>query len=513
MYFIETPKHSFLPAKKNSMNKKHLKTTVLPGLLVLSCNLFAQSQGGIGKQSLWLTGNFSSDSTRLRTLNFNSAMSIDNSNTIIKMPGIVENLRRVTIFTVYQNPVAAEEKRVWEMSGDWGDMLLSTQQVLSKSRKTNIVFAKNKSGSYQPDQPEAVINTYLSRRGVSEGTENSEPKENLIRFGDSNPAGSASTSAGLISEFMLYEKILNEEDIARIETYLALKYGITLEKNYLNARGKTVWNREKDKFYSNHIAGIARDDLSTLYQKQSTSYNNSEHLIIGVNKIVQSNSENNGEINNGDYLVWGDNGQPFTLNLIGEDGDGKIILPQKKWLMKCSGSNTNTISTELQIDTKPLVTQHFSKDSFCLIIDRSGSGEFSSENCTCVMPDSISSTGIAIFKNLFWNTDGSGKEFFTFGFKAQESKELKNSTATGVLLFQVYPNPVSDGHYKITVRLNKPMDVKVVISDANQKLVDSKKGNGGASYSFSGYIHAAAGAYTVKLITPETELSKVIILQ
>ena len=492
------------------MYKKNL-TAVLICFLILPCSLFAQSPGGIRDQLCWLQGNFSSDAARQKVLNFNPAMVMDNNKTIIKMPAGMESLRKMTVFTVYQNP-ADEEKTVWEMNGEPGNILLSTQRVLSKNRKTSILFAKNKPGSHTENKPGAIINTYLVRKYAWDGAENTYSKQSFIQFGNSNSRGSVNPSAGMIPEFILYGRILSEEEIAKIETYLALKYGITLEKNYLNTPGKTVWSWQNDQLYSHNIAGIARDDESTLYQKQATGYNNSERLVIGVNTIVQSNNENKGSVNNGDYLIWGDNAGDFTLNANDEGCDSKIILPAKRWLMKSTGSTAGTISTELKIDIKTLLTGHFSKDSLCLFIDRTGSGDFAPGNCTCIMPDSISAEGIAIFKNLFWDTDGSGKDHFTVGFKTQENKGSKNKNNSGIS-FQVYPNPTSDGYFKIAITLNKSMDVRVMIYDINQQLVDSKKGAGHDSYLFSEYINKPAGAYTVKLLTPESELSRIIIVR
>ncbi len=480
-------------------------------VLCLSFNsLLAQSPGGIARQSVWLKGNFFADSVSTPSLNFNQATSMDNNRSPIRFPGNMQDLRRATIFTVYQFPALEHDAPVWKMNGGFGDLLLSSQQVYSESGKMKMVFAKT--GKEATKKPETVITTYVRQQNTSSAADAANSNEVAIQFG--NPAVSlqAGQSPGLITEFIVYETILKEKDIARIESYLAIKYGITLEKNYVNSLGKTIWNRKTENLYSNNIAGIGRDDRSTLYQKQGTSYNSPEQLIIGVNKIASSNRNNTGQLKDKDYLIWGDNALNFTLNPNTDPGSGDILLSEKKWLMKSSGKTTGAISTELKINTITLLPPDVPKEYFCLAIDRSGSGDFAPKNCTYVTPDNISADGIASFSGIRWDTDGSGKDAFSFGLKTSMSADVStNADAAKLLSFHVYPNPLTDGRYNIAVTLDKPADIHVEVYDIHLHLVDSKKASGQAVYLLPGKINAASGSYIIKLFTPGKEFSQIII--
>jgi hypothetical protein len=494
--------------------KNFIKQVFLPGLLLLSCHLFAQSPGGIANQSIWLKGHFSAGANRSATLNFNPAMALDDVKTPIKLRGNIESLRRATIFTVYQNPGGMEEQPVWEMTGPFGDLMLSTRQVSSKSRKTNFLFADGRT-----EKPLAVIHTYANCGGAGDETENGEYQETAIRFGNPNPLLKSPPSPGLISELILFETMLDETEMAKVETYLAMKYGITLQKNYLNAAGEMIWNREKNKNYSNNIAGIGRDDETTLLQKQSTSITPGQP-IIGIGKIVSSNSMNTSAVNDRDYLLWGDNAGDFTFKQYPVTASSKIMLTEKKWLMKPSGKTAQTLSTELNINAKTLLAGYYPKENFCLVIDRSGTGDFLPDHCSYILPDYISPEGMAVFSKVYWDTDASGKDVFAFGLKPVATgngmvngKAPDATKAPGLISFRVYPNPVSDGHYQMAVTLNKPTAVQIQVYDIYQHLVDSKKGSGKSAYLFSGKLNAPAGAYTVKLITPETTMNHMLILQ
>lgn len=448
----------------------------LLGLLFASYNLAAQSPGGISHHSFWLQEKQPANQQQ-QTLNFNSFINVSENKGSIKLPDNIRSIRRITVFTVYQNTSEAESP-VWQVSGGVGDLSLSNKQISSTSGKSTLLFVKNKPAN------EAILHTYIGNTGMppSSGNESSLTPGNVK-----------------LAEFILYEKILPEQDVAKIETYLALKYGITLQKNYVSASGAVLWNYKFDSSYSNNIAGIARDDKSSLYQKQSTSSNAAGQLVIGT-----------GKMNDRDYLIWGDNSQPLAI----KDGTLETMFASKKWLMKRSGDKADKISTELKINAASILSA-FPKDSFYLVIDRSGTGEFSTGNCTYLKPDNITEEGIASFKDVHWDVDGSGKDAFTFAVKPAMLLVKEASTKDAVKLtgFQLYPNPVRGGRYNMMLTLDKPADIEVRVYDMHQKLVHSAKATGQSSYIFPGQITGAAGAYTVRVITPQTEYSRIIIVQ
>lgn len=491
------------------MFRKLTKQVVVYFLVFSSCSLYAQSPGGIARHSVWLKGKFFADSSSTAALNFNPATTLDNSSPQIRFPGNMEDLRRATIFTVYHFPAIGPDAPVWKMNGGFGDLLLSSRQVYSESGKMKMVFEKT--GEETTKKPEAVISTYVRQQSSLSAGNQVNNNGVDIHFGNPTPSRQSPQSNGLVAEFIVYETILKEKQIARIESYLAIKYGITLERNYVNSLGQTIWNRKTEGLYSNNIAGIGRDDVSTLYQKQGTSCSSSDKLTIGVDKIAESNSKNTGQLNNKDYLIWGDNAGNFTLSPDIDPKGSNVLLTEKKWLMKSSGKTAATISTELEIDTKTLLTADFPKEYFCLAIDRSGTGDFAPENCTYITPNNISPDGIASFSGIKWDTDGSGKDAFSFGLKTRVNNVNTDADAAKLLSFQVYPNPTTDGRYNIAVTLNKPTDIHISIYDIHLNLIETKKASGQANYLITGKIKAASGLYIIKLFTPDKEFSQIII--
>jgi hypothetical protein len=493
------------------MYRKLTKQVVVYFLVFSSCSLYAQSPAGIARQSVWLQGNFFSDSSSTRWLNFNQATSMDNNSPQIRFPGNMKDLRRATIFTVYQFTGIDQDAPVWKMKGGFGDLLLSSQQVYSESGKMKMVFKKTGKETNGLKKPETVISTYVRQQNSSSAGGAGNNNEVDIDFGNHTLFHQPAQSNGLVAEFIVYETILKEKQIAKIESYLAIKYGITLERNYVNSQGQTIWNRKTENVYSNNIAGIGRDDLSTLYQKQGTSCSSSDQLTIGVDKIAVSNSKNTGQLNDKDYLVWGDNAGNYTFNADPDQKGSNILLTQKKWLMKRSGKTAGAISTELKIDTKTLLTGDIPKEYFCLAIDRSGSGDFAPENCTYITPNSISPDGIASFSGIKWDTDGSGKDAFSFGLKTNVNDVITDPYAAKLLSFQVYPNPTTEGRYTIAVTLDKPTDIRINVYDIHSNLIETKRASGQANYLIPGKLNAASGSYIIKVYTPNKEFSQIII--
>ena len=492
-------------------------------LLLFSCLVMAQSPGSIPNSALWLKGNLNKESVDTDLLNFNPATSFNEENASLEFPHDIYQLGQATIFTVYKDDVPNTENTVWEMTGEFGDVLLSTENLSSTSRNTKMAFSKEKvTPSAVEEKSETVINTYTRRVGNQQATmeETSNP---ALRFGRSASTDTDNSFSGLMAEFILYERILKVEERAKLETYLALKYGITLEKNYLNASGNTVW--EKESPYANNVAGIARDDGTTLYQKQATSSHESGQLVLGVNEIAVSNTENPATLNDGDYLIWGDNGQAFTLDNAVEN---PVTILNKKWLMKTSGSTANTVVTQLKVDLKELLSPTFPKAAFCLMIDRSATNLLAAEALEFILPAEISPEGIATFNNILWDTDNSGEDLFSFGLKPNLSEENQSTSlpvfnkkeateiATKesiVTTFQEYPNPTLDGSYNLNITLEQPTNIKIQVFDMHQRLLNTRKGEGQSEYQFSGFINGVPGVYTIVLITPEEEISRKIIVE
>lgn len=124
---------------------------------------------------------------------------------------------------------------------------------------------------------------------------------------------------GRIAEVISYSaRKNNTTERRKIESYLAIKYGITLGVNgtsldYQDNNGIVIWSVAGNLGFNFDIAGIGRDDASELNQKQSKSINASEVMTIGLSDIAATNSANTATYaGNSHYLIWGSNGATMS---------------------------------------------------------------------------------------------------------------------------------------------------------------------------------------------------------
>lgn len=194
---------------------------------------------------------------------------------------------------------------------------------------------------------------------------------------------------GRIAEVITYSATNSDTDLTearnRIQSYLAIKYGITLGTNgtsqdYVDSNGTVIWDQSVNTGYNYDIAGIGRDDASELNQKQSRSVNDDTDgtgrtqgiLTIGLTDIYDTNSDNKSSnptnFNDGDFLIWGNNGVDLEAapNVITVNMSSSIapVLStqvtfngmQRVWKVVENGSNIPTVKIRLQEDAVRNIT-------------------------------------------------------------------------------------------------------------------------------------------------------------
>jgi hypothetical protein len=124
-----------------------------------------------------------------------------------------------------------------------------------------------------------------------------------------NNANNAGELAGAIGEVIVYNEALTSQEIQQIESYLAVKYGITLNRDYLDSDGTLLFTADGagGNVHDNDIAGIGLEECAVeLNQQKSISEN--------ADAVVQMS--NSTSLDEKDYLIWGnDNASLVTRNV------------------------------------------------------------------------------------------------------------------------------------------------------------------------------------------------------
>ncbi|MDR0384978.1 MAG: hypothetical protein LBH60_02750, partial [Prevotellaceae bacterium] len=132
---------------------------------------------------------------------------------------------------------------------------------------------------------------------------------------------------GLMSEIIIFEDTVSSADMKKIESYLAIKYGVTLRESptvnydYQFSNNNIYWNgKGVDSSWHHNVAAIIRDDEARLHNRQSHSTGAGSILHIGVaGTRLGEDIEDIGDLENDmEAVVWGSNGAVGTSQQLTE---------------------------------------------------------------------------------------------------------------------------------------------------------------------------------------------------
>jgi hypothetical protein len=177
-------------------------------------------------------------------------------------------------------------------------------------------------GNTTPASTPTTTNQALYRNGLLQGTGVTFAASVGVSTNDFTIGVGYGTAFfdGEIAEIIVFSEIQSDLRQQQIQSYLAIKYGITLDQTdndagveegdyILEDLSTTVWDESANSAYHNDVGGIGRDDGMLLNQKQSQSVNTSAAVTIGLGQIQDSNANNSNSFNSDkDFLMWGHNG-------------------------------------------------------------------------------------------------------------------------------------------------------------------------------------------------------------
>ena len=198
---------------------------------------------------------------------------------------------------------------------------------------------------------------------------------------------------GSIAEVIGYNSTLSTSDREMIQTYLAIKYGITVSNDYQASDGTTLWDATANSSYHSDVAGIGRDDGSDLDQRQSTSQSGSI-LEVGLGTLAADNASNSNAFSaDNSFLIWGhDSGSTSIATAY----SGTLTTTRMARIWKVE--ETGTVGT-VEVQLPRLLRSHF------LIVSSNSSLTSPTEYILTDNGDGTMSTTV----------DFSDGEFFSFG--------------------------------------------------------------------------------------------------
>uniref|UniRef100_UPI0033056357 Ig-like domain-containing protein n=1 Tax=uncultured Croceitalea sp. TaxID=1798908 RepID=UPI0033056357 len=291
-----------------------------------------------------------------------------------------------------------------------------TSGIIDFESDQSIYIQGKKSGE------EPITLSQITSNEIDEGPLKSTSSGPFTIGGFSNESNIINYS-GTISEIIVYNDDIDAiSSTARqqIESYLALKYGITLDgsvNNYLNASGASIFDLDDGAnggiaddgtadWYD--VFGIGNETAQALDQQISKSGNEGSILTLSTDTNFTDTNGSHTSLLDGQFLVIGNNGAPATLQTTEMDISRYRDRVSREWKVANTGNVTNA---NLKFDGYG--------DDYVLL--SSTTGDFSSGNTEL---GRLSSTGEIMGVALGDAT------FFTLAFKIEVGIEFELATAS-----------------------------------------------------------------------------------
>lgn len=398
-----------------------MKRVLLFSFLIGALSAHAQSPGGVSGTNLWykaapvtsnlqgyyrwqdysgdsvklgqhrLTGSevteFTQSRTSLLTINFHPAFSL--SEGVFGKSAYLEhsNLSQATIIGVFASlpNTSGQDMMLYAVNGREGsgtifskDKAVRVQGVepLDYGSKYGEDLLFNSSDPITEDKFRERfprIATYLkadrpnfglwgekTRTSISFGSTYSQTDTDFNTPFDASSFGNEEFD-GYTPEYIVYSRYLSPLERRKVESYLAIKYGITLNGSYLDSEGNLIWDRDENQTYHNRVTAFGRDTGGGLLQPLSaTSYeeaptfsslkeNDSYHLSNSYNlpsasHLLVMGREYGNTMPEKGYVVWGDNDAATSTFTAPNDTLWHIM--NRTWLVKTNiPASTDSLMT------------------------------------------------------------------------------------------------------------------------------------------------------------------------
>ncbi len=252
---------------------------------------------------------------------------------------------------------------------------------------------------------------------------------------------------GRVAEVFTFAERVSDADRQKIESYLGIKYGITLgssteaQKDYINSFDDKVWDITANAGYNYHIAGIGRDSISDLNQKQSKTLNLVNEVAIGLGGVYTTNSTNTNEFEkDGDFLVWGNNNASFSGTntntiTIASGITTSLTRIDRIWKIVETNNHVNGDVETVYLTIPSAAFSGFSKlasEEYALIV--ADNANFANGDIIDVVPLRSEDAGVTL--QTWYDFDGT--KFFTFGKVSNLAENHAISFASGDYLVGEY---------------------------------------------------------------------------
>lgn len=265
------------------------------------------------------------------------------------------NFSQATVFGVFALPPESHDKDMLLYSLDGrkgGGSILSKDKAVrangtepldyGKDTGEDLLFSSSDRQSATDFRESSVrVLTYLKSNRPGTGLWGENSVSNLFvggTYSASNPQFSTGYDAttfgnnrfdGYSPEVIIYGRYLTPAERRKVESYLAVKYGITLNNSYLDSEGNLIWDKDENLGYHHRVTAIGSDAASALHQPLSTTsyeegpvyatmkandtfHDGNSYAESSASRLLVMGREYGNPLPDKGYIFWGDDNGPLS---------------------------------------------------------------------------------------------------------------------------------------------------------------------------------------------------------
>ena len=392
----------------------------------------------------------------------------------------------------------------------------SNADSLARTTERCTLFAVVQSSKdYTLSQPQVL--TYLS----------SIRRSHSLWNGQQEYAADLSFLSGYCPELVGYDRILSPMECRRVESYLAIKYGITLKSSYYGSDGRILWDADALQKYHHRVTAIGWDAGNRLFQHTSVTADK-DSLLLTISRTDTAG------LASGSYLIVGDNNGTLTTTV---DEESPWHICGRQWAVSAI-SDTLHLKTSRQIYAGNRICLNFQPSDNCeflkmdtrriflLIDNESENGDAVTE--TRRIPCSERTDCTLTFENITWSEGSNGRIQLAWydgnlndllsgkaaarqdnhgGKSADQATDIGSGMKTSSMTVLQVGNSNS-----YTARLVTPVrcDATLAVFNSSGQKILERSFVSGKDRTLS-FTLPGSGIYIVKAVMPEEELSQKII--
>lgn len=477
--------------------------------------------------------------------NFNPALDLSSGNISKEILISKANLAQATIIGVWgaRKEEANPEKFIFALNGRRNEGVLFTKSNIYSSIESgkellsygndstkNLLSLPDSNAMGRKDRERALRIASFYRSTMPNTSLWGEPKKATLSLGSSFVSANTNNTStfspdvnslegfkGYTPELLVFDRVLSPVELDIFESYLAIKYGVSLDKRYLSGTGTVIWDYASNTDFNNRITGYGREDLLGLNQKMATTsyqeapyYSDSydsystDNTLSSARRLLVVGSQPGENMLDGHYVVFGDNDKSIL--------DSGSLMPgyrtmERKWLLNTTRASSSRVELSYFDSLATCFAGH--KYDTYLIVDTSSTFSDSPQQYLTDGPDLARSK--IIFNNVKWAANK--KNYFTFGYKSsaqtvKKKPEPMEESLEGESTIAVYYKDSRDmTNVTVKLYLHKPSTSTLIMYDLLGKPVYRKELPETKGVQYVDIKLPSNGVYIIKAVTNHGGLS------